>query len=252
MQIVSQLEIQLKKEQDRLSAMMEHLHPGQGAKETIKAEREVNPQKSSPSVPKEEIHEPYISNGTSRASEVSREHQSMMEHTASLLGLSGLSGLVNPFSQSGSQARSPLLGLNGNGMVMPGSGRGRRPSGNGLASSGLMEKHREIKPCECPSFICPDFKGSLLSFSPSAPYHSEESRSLPRSQDGRASGSSNLDIENEIARNRDFYRANDVRPPFTYAALIRQVRPSKYSCLKHGYLIYILNSRASLNLPTGS
>ena len=28
----------------------------------------------------------------------------------------------------------------------------------------------------------------------------------------------------EIQRNRDFYRYSDVRPPFTYATLIRQVR----------------------------
>ena len=29
----------------------------------------------------------------------------------------------------------------------------------------------------------------------------------------------------EIHRNREFYRTNDVRPPFTYASLIRQVSP---------------------------
>ena len=28
--------------------------------------------------------------------------------------------------------------------------------------------------------------------------------------------------DNEISKNRDFYRSHDVRPPFTYAALIRQ------------------------------
>lgn len=32
-----------------------------------------------------------------------------------------------------------------------------------------------------------------------------------------------LDIAQEIHRNREFYRTNDVRPPFTYASLIRQV-----------------------------
>ena len=41
---------------------------------------------------------------------------------------------------------------------------------------------------------------------------------------GRGSRGSHLDPENEITRNRDFYRAHDVRPPFTYAALIRQVK----------------------------
>lgn len=38
---------------------------------------------------------------------------------------------------------------------------------------------------------------------------------------GNGSGSQ-LDPECEINRNRDFYRSQDVRPPFTYAALIRQ------------------------------
>ena len=44
---------------------------------------------------------------------------------------------------------------------------------------------------------------------------------------GRLSGladRANLaDSDNEISKNRDFYRTHDVRPPFTYAALIRQV-----------------------------
>ena len=31
-----------------------------------------------------------------------------------------------------------------------------------------------------------------------------------------------LDVESEMSQNRDFYRVTDVRPPFTYAALIRQ------------------------------
>merc|ERR1711892_199491 len=31
-----------------------------------------------------------------------------------------------------------------------------------------------------------------------------------------------IDVESEISQNRDFYRMQDVRPPFTYAALIRQ------------------------------
>ena len=34
--------------------------------------------------------------------------------------------------------------------------------------------------------------------------------------------SSSLDVESEMSQNRDFYSCKDVRPPFTYAALIRQ------------------------------
>lgn len=32
-----------------------------------------------------------------------------------------------------------------------------------------------------------------------------------------------LDPEGNVDQNRDFYKAQDVRPPYTYAALIRQV-----------------------------
>lgn len=40
----------------------------------------------------------------------------------------------------------------------------------------------------------------------------------------------------EIQRNRDFYKSTDVRPPFTYASLIRQVsRPYLF--------FYILRNR---------
>ena len=37
----------------------------------------------------------------------------------------------------------------------------------------------------------------------------------------------------EIYRNREFYRTQDVRPPFTYASLIRQVSFSKFHILIH-------------------
>ena len=44
---------------------------------------------------------------------------------------------------------------------------------------------------------------------------------------GRLSGLADLenlaDSDNEISKNCDFYRTHDIRPPFTYAALIRQV-----------------------------
>lgn len=42
----------------------------------------------------------------------------------------------------------------------------------------------------------------------------------------RVSDKSMLPIAAEIARNRDFYRNHDVRPPYTYASLIRQVSSS--------------------------
>ncbi|UXI20798.1 allergen [Sarcoptes scabiei] len=38
----------------------------------------------------------------------------------------------------------------------------------------------------------------------------------------RIADRNNIDISEEIFRNRQFYRSNEVRPPFTYASLIRQ------------------------------
>ncbi|XP_076448666.1 forkhead box protein P1-like [Babylonia areolata] len=38
----------------------------------------------------------------------------------------------------------------------------------------------------------------------------------------RVSDKCNLPISTEMQRNRDFYKSTDVRPPFTYASLIRQ------------------------------
>ena len=32
----------------------------------------------------------------------------------------------------------------------------------------------------------------------------------------------------ELSRNREFYRTTDIRPPFTYASLIRQVSTESY------------------------
>ncbi|EYB92652.1 hypothetical protein Y032_0191g1299 [Ancylostoma ceylanicum] len=46
----------------------------------------------------------------------------------------------------------------------------------------------------------------------------------------RISDKSVLPISADIARNRDFYRTNDVRPPYTYASLIRQAIMESPDC----------------------
>lgn len=51
-------------------------------------------------------------------------------------------------------------------------------------------------------------------------------------------GNPNLDPEMDIQQNREFYMHNDVRPPYTYAALIRYV----------SYITVVENSRKSLIL----
>ena len=59
-------------------------------------------------------------------------------------------------------------------------------------------------------------------------HHSEEI--FPRHNRGggeEREGRGGQDIAAELSRNRELYRHQEVRPPFTYAALIKQVRKSK-------------------------
>ena len=49
-------------------------------------------------------------------------------------------------------------------------------------------------------------------------------------------GNPNLDPEEDLAKNREFYRVQDVRPPYTYAALIRAVSFAKLHFLQNHWL----------------
>ena len=212
-QIVSQLKAQLKKEEDRLEAMMDHLHPPPTPQS---ADKERN---SSPT------------HGQAKSFDV--------------MGGLGLSGLMTP---PGS------LGPAFPGLTAPAgshhAGSAGRPV-NGSRYGG--QQHSEPRPHKIPlppGLYCEKNssqidKPEINSFDCiSVPYHDELSprggssgrgnsnsgcsnRDFGDSGSGRGGGGgggSHLDPENEISRNRDFYRSQDVRPPFTYAALIRQVR----------------------------
>ncbi len=91
------------------------------------------------------------------------------------------------------------------------------------------------------------------------PYHhddlSSSSRGLVGSRaalgdgvGGRGGGCGGIDPENDIARNRDFYRSQDVRPPFTYAALIRQV-PYAQKSTREALAIGVWSDRHSAGIP---
>merc|ERR1719430_2542697 len=51
---------------------------------------------------------------------------------------------------------------------------------------------------------------------------SEEGCEVYQQRCGRGDKGAGQDVESEMTDNRDFYLSQDVRPPFTYAALIRQ------------------------------
>ncbi|XP_031335586.1 forkhead box protein P1 isoform X3 [Photinus pyralis] len=137
MQVVSQLELQLQKERDRLQAMMHHLH--------------MSKQLGSPEPLKESPPPTKITVNT------------VVPPPASSMGV-----LV-------STVRSPVL-------------QATAPNVPGPIRRRISDK-------------------SALSLAGGLPYMLERA---------------GLDVQQEIQRNREFYKNADVRPPFTYASLIRQ------------------------------
>ena len=53
----------------------------------------------------------------------------------------------------------------------------------------------------------------------------------------------------EIHRNREFYRTHDVRPPFTYASLIRQVGASNRTYIPFAVYLSFINNLTRLSRP---
>lgn len=174
MQVVSQLEIQLAKERERLQAMMQHLHmkPAQAMPGaipgTLPGAAQLVPQPRSP--PHVEL-KPDPINGTP------------------ILPKQPIVSVPNPIAMVSSPSRSP-----------PHLPPPPRP-----ASSQCGE----------------------LSPQPATPNTSRGNNdtgggSVPGHHRRRVSDKCNLPISTEIHRNREFYKNTDVRPPFTYASLIRQ------------------------------
>ncbi|XP_033208741.1 forkhead box protein P1 isoform X2 [Belonocnema kinseyi] len=196
MQVVSQLEIQLQKERDRLTAMMHHLH--------------VAKQMASPEPPK--------SSESSTGSSLPKLSLSsaLMSQPPPNFGVSQ----VSPVSMSAlvSAVRSP------GGQLPPTAG------GTTLPPMPNMSNMSGMPPM-------PNMPGSMPSM-PSMPSMAGpiRRRISDKSALSLAGGlydegtvrrrvsvdRSGLDINEEIQRNREFYKNADVRPPFTYASLIRQ------------------------------
>ncbi|KAF7396574.1 hypothetical protein HZH66_007436 [Vespula vulgaris] len=171
MQVVSQLEIQLQKERDRLNAMMHHLHMAK--------------QMASPEPPK--------SSESSTGSSLPKLNLStaLMSQPPPNFGVSQ----VSPVSMSAlvSAVRSPAGGQ------LP-------PSAGGTAMPPIPNMSNMSGMPPLPNM--PGTPGSMPSMA--GPIRR------------RISDKSTLSLAGEIQRNREFYKNADVRPPFTYASLIRQ------------------------------
>lgn len=86
----------------------------------------------------------------------------------------------------------------------------------------------------------PLLPSSLIAPLRSPPTHRASTDCQGQGDGGRSSGGGavrrrvydkcTLSVSSEIDKNRDFYKTNDVRPPFTYASLIRQVHMSSVTC----------------------
>ncbi|XP_051168144.1 forkhead box protein P1 isoform X9 [Leptopilina boulardi] len=190
MQVVSQLEIQLQKERDRLTAMMHHLH--------------VAKQMASPEPPK--------SSESSTSSSLPKLSLSsaLMSQPPPNFGVSQ----VSPVSMSAlvSAVRSP------GGQLPPSAG------GTPLPPIPNMSTMTGMPPM-------PNMPGSMTSMAGPIRRRISDKSALSLTGGLFEEGTvrrrvsvdrSGLDINEEIQRNREFYKNADIRPPFTYASLIRQ------------------------------
>ncbi len=228
-QIVSQLKLQLKKEEDRLEAMMRHLHP----KEAEQQQQQRN--NSNHHHGQRPRHHDAAPPAKSRRKRSPQGRAGGGGNGASGLQIDaifgGLGTIPVPPVPSAEHRHSvhppppppPPLAPHlptapapppphhhhhlSNGVAENGGGGGPvrgRPSGKGASNKIPLPLYLE---------------------GASPPPPPPASRSV---NGGGGGGRAGLDPEDEISRNRDFYRTQDVRPPFTYAALIRQVCTQLY------------------------
>lgn len=186
MQIVTQLEVQLNKEKVRLAAMMKHLHPND--------KKEIDSESPEPKRVKSES--PITSNILPKMTV-----PELLKSSAPSIPLPHYS---NPLAHlmsltPNSPNMSPLAALN----------NANNPIN---MNTPLSTSHTNIRSTLHDKF---DKSG----------YLTQSGTILPDSHRRRVThhdrGNPNLDPEEDLAKNREFYRVQDVRPPYTYAALIR-------------------------------
>ncbi|XP_022239867.1 forkhead box protein P1-like isoform X2 [Limulus polyphemus] len=174
MQVVSQLEIQLTKEKERLQAMMKHLHMRNSNCLSLDSSKL---ELAFPTLTKPASTSPQLSLSTGSDSS-----------PATLLSVA-LTTMANS---------APLMAIPPR-LIPPNPPPLHLPT---PTSAGPIRRRLSDKGC-------PSLSGFDVSLSDS-----------PMRR--RVAERSNLDITEEIQRNREFYKNAEVRPPFTYASLIRQ------------------------------
>ncbi|XP_018795509.1 PREDICTED: uncharacterized protein LOC108972984 isoform X3 [Bactrocera latifrons] len=163
MQVVSQLEVHLQKERDRLQAMMHHLYLTKQFLNTEKIES------------KEPLESPYSNISASLSPTTMGSVMPMAApQVTNLQGVTNLNMSIN-----GNSTRTIPVTI----------------SSPILTTANISAIRKRIS------------DKSAISLTGGLPYMLERA---------------GLDVQQEIHRNREFYKNADVRPPFTYASLIRQ------------------------------
>ncbi|OUC43609.1 fork head domain protein [Trichinella nativa] len=185
MQVVDQLETQLNKERHRLQAMMHHLHMKQSPDTTTTSNG--LPTQETASADRLLIATEQADSSEEPVSTSSPTVQQQQQQRSTCHSQPTLQSLLPP--------STPLTNVSFPTMV----GTSAIDAATGCASS----MHS-------------------LNTSSSPAYSALASSNQPVSVRRRLSDKSMLSISVDLARNRDFYSTHDVRPPYTYATLIRQ------------------------------
>jgi hypothetical protein len=196
MQIVTQLELQLIKEKDKLEAMMAHLRlenrNGELRESLMGRRRSRSP---SPKRMKRDPSSPPLSFVPTLPS---------IPSSSSVASTMSIVGMQSPLSALTAAVRSPLL------------------SGGGSVSAATMSPLSSVRARSTASMTHLE-----KTIAPAPLMGSPAGLSLPPGYDERRGrgdrGNPNLDPEMDLKVNKEFYMHNDVRPPYTYAALIRYV-----------------------------
>ncbi|XP_059351954.1 forkhead box protein P1-like isoform X8 [Daphnia carinata] len=186
MQVVAQLELQLQKERDRLQSMMDHLNRARQQQQQAPPPKQ-SPVKSNGSAMRGQSGPP--SGDPTNGLQQHQQHHRMSPSLAALVSAT-MRGVMNPSASS-----HPHL------LLHP-------PTQSNHAASSMSHQNQSQS-------------RRRLSEKPNSASNSgavEDIRLRKRSVTERSA----MDISEELQRNREFYRNTDVRPPFTYASLIRQ------------------------------
>lgn len=209
MQVVSQLEIQLTKEQNRLKAMKEHLQSQVNSSDTNNECSSTVPKFSTTMSGKNKFQElqsiPSVSEMLSKAT--------YPTDSSAMCSAASKTDVSTSVAPRGLNTSFPSI-TPPNNLHIP------APNTAAAISFANMVMSQALHPV------------THLSQTPVAPLMPSSRPRLPATRLSgprgvgpvrrRMSDKCSLPIGAEIQRNRDFYRYSDVRPPFTYATLIRQ------------------------------